>query len=103
MRTAGVHRLEGEAGFSTLERIWTRPTADVTGITVGYSGPGIKTIVPAEGNAKFTFRLVADQHPDKIASAFTDWLGAQLADGIDYEICPHGAVAPALTPIHHPA
>ena len=103
MRTAGVRRLQGEAGYSTLERVWTRPTAEVTGITVGYGGPGIKTIVPAEGNAKFTFRLVADQHPDKITAAFAQWLPAQLGDGVEFEIRPAGSVAPALTPLDHPA
>jgi acetylornithine deacetylase/succinyl-diaminopimelate desuccinylase-like protein len=102
-RTAGVQRLEGEAGFSTLERVWTRPTAEVTGITVGYGGAGIKTIVPAEGNAKFAFRLVANQDPGRIGTAFTAWLRDQIGPGVEVVIRPGGAVAPALTPIDHPA
>ena len=102
-RNAGVRRLEGESGFSTLERVWARPTADVTGITAGYGGAGIKTIVPATGNAKFTFRLVADQQPEKIAAAFDPWLRALLGHGVEVDIQPEGAVAPALTPVAHPA
>jgi acetylornithine deacetylase/succinyl-diaminopimelate desuccinylase-like protein len=101
---AGVGRLEGEAGRSTLERTWTRPTCDVVGISAGYGGAGIKTIVPAEGNFKVTFRLVADQDPGKIRAAFEDWLRDQIPDGIDVDIRAEGnGVAPALTPTGHPA
>ena len=100
---AGVRLLTGEAGRSTLERTWTRPTCDVVGLTVGYGGEGIKTIVPASGNVKVTFRLVADQDPDKVGQAFTEWLSAQVPDGVDVTAVPQGAVAPALTPVDHPA
>src|SRR6266566_1988024 len=55
MRTAGVRRVEGEAGRSVLERTTTRPTCDVVGIDVGYTGEGIKSIVPARGGFKVTF------------------------------------------------
>src|SRR5438309_911544 len=72
-RSAGVRRLDGEAGRSVLERIWTRPTCDVVGINVGYRGEGMKTIVPAEGNVKITFRLVPDQQPAKVTEAFDAW------------------------------
>jgi acetylornithine deacetylase/succinyl-diaminopimelate desuccinylase-like protein len=103
MAEAGVRRLEGEAGRSTLERVWSRPTCDVVGIGVGYTGDGIKTIVPARGGFKATFRLVPDQHPEKIARAFRSWLAEMLPEGIDSAVTPIGAVAPALTPIDHPA
>ena len=103
MAKAGVRRLAGEEGRSTLERTWTRPTCDVVGITTGYGGAGIKTIVPASANCKVTFRLVADQHPAKVADAFSAWLLAQVPEGIEVEIVPEGAVAPALTPADHPA
>jgi acetylornithine deacetylase/succinyl-diaminopimelate desuccinylase-like protein len=103
MRTAGVRRLEGEAGRSTLERIGTRPTAEVTGIGVGYTGEGIKTIVPAGGHAKVTFRLVADQDPAEVAASFRRWLEGRVPDGVEVVLTPHGAVAPALTPVEHPA
>src|SRR4051812_18342318 len=101
---AGVGRLEGEAGRSTLERTWTRPTCDVVGMTVGYGGAGIKTIVPAEGNVKVTFRLVADQNPEKVSAAFEGWLRTQVPAGVEVTIGPEGGgVAPALTPVDHPA
>ena len=100
---AGVRTLAGEAGRSTLERVWTRPTCDVVGLTAGYGGDGIKTIVPASGNLKVTFRLVADQDPEKIGRAFTDWLATRVPEGVELEVVPRGAVAPALTPADHPA
>ncbi|MBV9411013.1 MAG: dipeptidase [Acidimicrobiia bacterium] len=103
-RNAGVKRLEGEKGHSLLERIWTRPTCDVVGIGVGYTGDGIKTIIPAEGNVKVTFRLVPDQQPAKIADAFQAWLAERVPDGIDVSVESEGAgVAASLTPADHPA
>jgi len=100
---AGVQRLEGEAGRSLLERIWTRPTCDVVGIAVGYAGAGVKTIVPAQGRFTVTFRLVPDQHPDTVGAAFEAWVRAQVPEGVEVEITRMGGVAPALTPVDHPA
>lgn len=94
----------GEAGASTLERIWVRPTAEVTGIASGYAGDGVKTIVPANATVKFTFRLVPFQDPVAVAAAFERWIATHAPDGV--EIVVHGlgeGVAPALTPLDHPA
>lgn len=93
----------GEAGYSTLERIWVRPTAEVTGIAAGYAGTGMKTIVPAAATVKFTFRLVPNQDPDVITAAFHSWLDAHLPAEVEATVTPMGAVAPALTPLDHPA
>src|SRR3954454_2060714 len=96
MEMAGVSHLEGEAGRTTLERTWTRPTCDVVGITVGYGGAGIKTIVPAEGNFKVTFRLVANQDPAKTRAAFEGWPPQQFGPGVEVDIRAEGnGVAPA--------
>ena len=102
-RKAGVERLEGEAGRTTLERVWTRPTCEVVGITTGYGGEGMKTIVPAHGNLKVTFRLVADQDPEKVAASFRRWVAEQVPKGVQVEVTQVGGVAPALTPAGHPA
>ncbi len=56
----------GEAGFSTIERIWARPTAEINGMWGGHTGPGGKTIVPREAHAKLSFRLVAHQEPGEV-------------------------------------
>jgi acetylornithine deacetylase/succinyl-diaminopimelate desuccinylase-like protein len=58
--------LNGEEGFSILERLWIRPTCDVNGILCGYTGEGAKTVLPARAMAKVSFRLVPDQHPARV-------------------------------------
>ncbi|MFM8831684.1 MAG: M20/M25/M40 family metallo-hydrolase, partial [Spartobacteria bacterium] len=63
---AGVTELWGEEGFSSVERIGARPTAEINGIGSGYQGEGSKTVLPAEAFFKVTFRLVANQTPDTI-------------------------------------
>jgi acetylornithine deacetylase/succinyl-diaminopimelate desuccinylase-like protein len=88
----------GEAGFSTLERVGVRPTAEVNGLWGGYQGPGHKTIVPAEAHAKITFRLVADQRPEDIGPQFETWVQAHLPEGIEAEVhAPPGGVAPCAS------
>src|SRR5207302_10924462 len=62
----GAPALGGEKGFSTLERIWTRPTCEVNGLLSGYTGEGAKTVLPAKAMAKVSCRLVPDQTPEKI-------------------------------------
>jgi acetylornithine deacetylase/succinyl-diaminopimelate desuccinylase-like protein len=63
----GAPGLSGEEGFSTLERLWIRPTCEVNGLLSGYTGEGAKTVLPSRAMAKVSFRLVPDQHPDRVA------------------------------------
>jgi acetylornithine deacetylase/succinyl-diaminopimelate desuccinylase-like protein len=94
----------GEGGFSTLERIWARPTAEVNGMWGGYTGPGHKTIVPAHAHAKVSFRLVAGQEPAQVQHLVKDWVAAQTPAGITSELELYGAgVRPCLTPLDDPA
>ncbi len=99
----GVPYLEGEAGFSPLERVGVRPTAEVVGLHSGYGGPGIKTIVPATAGFKVAFRLVPDQRPEDVEPAFRAWLAERVPAGVEVAVTPEGGVAPALTPVDHPA
>jgi acetylornithine deacetylase/succinyl-diaminopimelate desuccinylase-like protein len=99
----GVAYLEGEAGYTPLERVGVRPTAEVVGLHSGYGGPGIKTIVPATAGFKVAFRLVPDQSPTEVEPAFRAWLTERLPPGIEVTVTPEGSVAPALTPVDHPA
>ncbi len=94
----------GEEGFSTLERVGARPTAEVNGMWGGYTGPGHKTIVPAEAHAKVTFRLVADQRPEDVAAQVRAWVAANLPEGIEADVhTPPGGVAPCASDLDSPA
>lgn len=66
----GAPALGGEAGYSTLERIWTRPTCEVNGLLSGYTGEGAKTVLPSRAMAKVSCRLVPDQDPREIGRLF---------------------------------
>jgi acetylornithine deacetylase/succinyl-diaminopimelate desuccinylase-like protein len=93
----------GEAGFSTLERIWARPTAEVNGMWGGHTGPGSKTIVPRSAHAKVSFRLVADQDPDDISVAFTEYVRANTPAGLRAEVKVRAGARPCRSPIDSPA
>lgn len=80
----------GESDRTPLEKIWSRPTAEVNGIWGGYTGAGFKTVLPSEAHAKVSFRLVSQQDPHKIIPAFRAWAEAQLP--ADCEIIWHDAV-----------
>lgn len=67
MREVGVEALGGEEGYTTLEKLWTRPTCEVNGMLSGYTGEGAKTVLPAVSMAKVSCRLVPDQDPAEIA------------------------------------
>jgi acetylornithine deacetylase/succinyl-diaminopimelate desuccinylase-like protein len=62
----GAPALGGEAGFTTLERLWMRPTCEINGLLSGYTGEGAKTVLPSKAMAKVSCRLVPDQDPQEI-------------------------------------
>ena len=75
----GMSKSAGEAGRGILEQIWSRPTAEINGLIGGYTGPGVKTVIPAEASAKLSFRLVPGQDPAKILAAFEDHARSNLS------------------------
>ena len=88
--SAGLKKSTGEVGRSVLERIWSRPTLDINGITGGYGGEGAKTVIAAEASAKFSCRLVANQCPETIERNLKDWLEARTPEGCHWTIHGHG-------------
>jgi acetylornithine deacetylase/succinyl-diaminopimelate desuccinylase-like protein len=92
---AGLTVAQGEAERSTLERIWTRPTCDINGMWGGYTGPGSKTVIPAQASAKISFRLVPDQNPGKVMAGLREFLEARMPPDCRFELISH-ASAPAL-------
>ncbi|MEV6399399.1 dipeptidase [Streptomyces sp. NPDC051907] len=103
LTTAKSYGTLGEAGFSTLERVWTRPTAEVNGIGGGYQGPGGKTIIPSSAQLKLSFRLVAGQDPDHVEKAVRQWVAERIPAGVRHEIAFGAATRPCLTSLDHPA
>src|ERR1700733_1562674 len=75
----------GERGYSALERLWARPTADINGIWGGYTGQGAKTVIAAEASAKVTFRLVPGQDPDEVFEQFKQFVTERLPQGATAE------------------
>jgi acetylornithine deacetylase/succinyl-diaminopimelate desuccinylase-like protein len=98
----GASAAVGEAGYTTLERQWTRPTIEVNGMWGGYQGPGHKTIVPSEARAKITCRLVPDQRPDEIVALVTRHLEGHRLPGTRLTVVPGetGAAAAHIAPGH---
>jgi acetylornithine deacetylase/succinyl-diaminopimelate desuccinylase-like protein len=78
--------LFGEKGFTTLERIWARPTAEINGMGSGYQGPGTKTVLPSHAMAKLTFRLVPNQKGDVIVDLVKKHLQKNLPPGVTLEM-----------------
>jgi acetylornithine deacetylase/succinyl-diaminopimelate desuccinylase-like protein len=85
----------GESDRSLLERLWSRPTCDVNGVIGGFTGAGAKTVIPREGSAKVSFRLVPEQDPQRIAEAVRGFVAEQTPAGCSCEITVHSA-APAI-------
>jgi len=83
---AGSPALGGEKGFSTLERIWMRPTCEVNGLLSGYTGEGAKTVLPARAMAKVSCRLVPDQEPAAIARLFEAHLEKVKPAGVSVKV-----------------
>jgi len=84
--STGVAAVGGESGFTALERIWGRPTAEVNGIGGGFQGEGTKTIIPREAFAKLTFRLVPAQEPAAVLEAVERHLQSQCPPGVTLDV-----------------
>ena len=98
----GVDGAIGEEGYTALERRWARPTCDTNGIWGGYQGTGAKTIVPAEAGAKFSFRLVSNQDPDKVGRALETMLRGLCPPGITIKLTSQHGSPGVLVPLGSP-
>ncbi len=97
-RDTGAPEPFGEKGYTTLERMWGRPTCDVNGLWGGYSGEGAKTIIPATAGAKVSMRLVPDQDPGRVARLFTDHVQRIAPPGIEVTVTEMHGAKPVLVP-----
>ncbi len=101
-RAIGVDGTSGEAGYSNLERRWCRPSYDVCGIASGYQGEGAKTIIPAAATGKFSFRLVPQQDPRKIAAALDRYLAERCPPGLKMELNGFHGAPGVVVPLESP-
>nr|WP_295466098.1 M20/M25/M40 family metallo-hydrolase [Mesorhizobium sp.] len=92
----------GERDRTVLEQVWSRPSFDVSGISGGYAGEGFKAVIPAEANAKLSFRLVEGQDPDKVQQAFRAHVRARIPADCSVEFANHGSSSATVMPVDSP-
>lgn len=98
MESLDIAAVEGEDGYTTLERKSIRPTLDVNGIWGGYTGEGAKTVIASEAHAKISMRLVPDQNPDEIADLFQKHFESIAPKSVKVKVSSHHGGWPAVTP-----
>ena len=85
-KLSGVPELWGESGFTVVERTGARPTLEINGVWGGYTGPGAKTVIPAEAHAKISTRLVPDQRPEEIRGQLEAYLEKNAPPSVRWEL-----------------
>lgn len=99
----GVSEPIGEPGYTTLERIWARPTLEINSVTGGFQGQGIKTVIPNRAQATITCRLVPDQEPAEIAARLVAHAERHAPQGVEVIARPSASGSrPYLVPRDHP-
>lgn len=96
LESSGAKATFGEKGYSTLERLWSRPTCDINGLRAGYQGKGAKTVIGATATAKISCRLVAHQKPEAIEKALFAFLEERTPVGCHWDLQSFGT-APAIS------
>lgn len=88
-KSIGLNGVEGEEGYTTLERTSIRPTLDVNGIWGGYIGEGAKTVIPSKAFAKISMRLVPYQTDEEITEKFTKYFQKIAPASVKVKVTPH--------------
>jgi len=91
-----INEIYGEQGYTTVERIGTRPTLDVNGIWGGYINEGAKTVLPSKAYAKISMRLVSNQSSKKISKLFSDHLKKICPDSCKIKVTEHHGGEPCV-------
>jgi acetylornithine deacetylase/succinyl-diaminopimelate desuccinylase-like protein len=98
-----VREVNGEMGYTTLERVWARPTFDVNGIKGGYIGDGQKTVLPSKASAKFSFRLVPNQNANDIIKKVVAYLEKLAPPTVKFKVTPMSGANPVRVDPQGPA
>ncbi|MCB0402801.1 MAG: dipeptidase [Flavobacteriales bacterium] len=99
IKSLNLGAVQGEKGYSSLERTSIRPTLDVNGIWGGYIGEGAKTVLPSKAHAKISMRLVPDQDPDEITELFKKHFESIAPASVKVKVSPHHGGKPYVTPV----
>ena len=100
-KSLGAPKLFGESGYSTLERVWARPTFEVNGLLSGFTGEGAKTVLPAVAMAKVSMRLVPNQDPEKVAQQFEDYVKKIAPKTVEVTVTKMHGGHPWMTDYHN--
>ncbi len=98
----GAPKLFGESGYTTLERIWARPTFEVNGLLAGFTGDGAKTVIPATAMAKVSMRLVPNQDPKKIGDLFEAYMKKVAPKTVELKLTRMHGGKPFMTAFDNP-
>ena len=98
-KEVGVKQLHGEKGYTTLERLWARPTLGCNGIIGGFIGDGAKTVLPSKVKAKISMRLVPNQDPLKIAKLFEKHIKTLTPNTVKVNVKHLHGANPAIIPL----
>ena len=99
----GLQHPIGEKGRHPLEMMWNQPTAEINGITGGYTGNGFKTVLPAEARAKVSFRLTGTQDPQRMRAAFRSHIKEYIPADCTVEFYEHGGSPASVMDVSDPA
>ncbi len=97
LEQTGAPKLWGETGYTPVENIAARPTLDLNGISGGYSGSGVKMIIPATASAKISLRLVPDQDPSEVYQQVKQFMQEHAPDTVRVDVREIVNVAPVIT------
>jgi acetylornithine deacetylase/succinyl-diaminopimelate desuccinylase-like protein len=103
MKLSHTTALEGETEYSPLERQWSRPTLDVNGLIGGFTGEGVKTVIPSRAMAKVSMRLVPDQDPEEILHTLREYVDELSTPGVKIEVRKLGGSRPVMMGGDHAA
>jgi len=97
LQQTGAPALYGEAGYSPVERVGTRPTLEVNGLLSGFTGEGSKTVLPAKAMAKISMRLVPDQDPEQVYQQLLRYLETNAPATIRWQVIKMAGGFPSIT------
>lgn len=100
-KSIGIADIQGENGFTTIERASIRPTLDVNGMWGGYIGEGAKTVIPSMAYAKISMRLVPGQDHEDITEKFANYFPTLAPSSVVVTVKPHHGGKPYILPTSH--